>query len=128
MMKPCMSHRLLTLAVSLYLASWVSHGKAAGQCKAGGTTFGKALTGHMFEKFKADRPTDCVIRCENEPKCQSFNYVIEEKICELNNRTKEARPEDYVTDPARIYMTVQHKRGAYVHSASVKHNINIRHD
>ena len=52
------------------------------------------------------------MRCENKPRCQSYNYVLEEKICELNNRSKEAGPEDYVTDPARIYMTVQYNRGA----------------
>jgi len=34
-----------------------------------------------------------------------------ENICELNNRSKEIRPEYYVTDPGRIYMTVPFNKG-----------------
>ena len=32
-------------------------------------------------------------------------------ICELNNRTKEARPEDFVTNKDRYYMAKGPKRG-----------------
>ena len=102
------------------------HGKATGQCHfRPASIYDKALKGHSFETFKADRPTDCVIKCENEPRCQSYNFVIGEKICELNNRTKKARPEDFVTDPARIYMTVEHNRGMSVNTASIELKILI---
>ena len=36
---------------------------------------------------------------------------MEENICELNNRSKEVRHEDYVTDEERIYMTVPFNKG-----------------
>ena len=35
---------------------------------------------------------------------QSYNYVIGEKFCELNTRTKEARPENFQPDGSRFYM------------------------
>ena len=42
-------------------------------------------------------------------KCQSYNYVIKDNICEINNRTKEAKPENFVSDSERFYQ----KRGAH---------------
>jgi len=54
----------------------------------------------------------------NEPRCQSINYVMEENICELNNRSKEARPEDYVTDPGKIYMTVPFNKGMCISTSA----------
>lgn len=42
--------------------------------------------------------------CEKELKCQSYNFVIGQKVCELNNRNKEARPDDYKPDQTRFYM------------------------
>ena len=32
----------------------------------------------------------------NGAMCQSVNYIINEDVCELDNRTKEARPDDLV--------------------------------
>ncbi|XP_078380507.1 uncharacterized protein LOC144663434 isoform X1 [Oculina patagonica] len=64
------------------------------------------LKGHTFETFKA-RPLsmDCREACNSDVRCQSYNYVFFKDICELNNRTKEARPEDFVKDSDRYYMT-----------------------
>ena len=49
-------------------------------------------------------PLKCVEKCNHDVRCQSFNYVISRGICELNNRTKEARPEDFVPDSDRFYV------------------------
>ena len=38
-------------------------------------------------------------------------HVIFKDICELNNRTKEARPEDFVKDEGRYHVTKAPKRG-----------------
>lgn len=103
--------RLLTVVISLYLVSRMLYVEAAGQCESQRTNYDKALKGHTFDKVKVTSPADCVIRCENELRCQSFNYVMKDKTCELSNRTKEARPADYVADLGRIYMTIQFNRG-----------------
>ena len=54
------------------------------------------LHGHTFKKTRADSLTECVMACNNGAMCQSVNYIINEDVCELNNRTKEARPDDLV--------------------------------
>ncbi|KAL9963774.1 hypothetical protein ACROYT_G027314 [Oculina patagonica] len=63
------------------------------------------LKGHTFKTFKARRLSmDCREACTSDIRCQSYNYVFFQDICELNNRTKEARPEDFVKDSDRYYM------------------------
>ena len=52
------------------------------------------LKGHIFSANKTANWLKCVDKCSHDVRCQSFNYVISQRICELNNRTKEARPED----------------------------------
>ena len=111
-MKDCMFQKLPSLIILLPTAFWIL-GKAAGQCNSRGSDYGKMLKGHTYETFKINRPSDCVIRCENDPGCQSYNYKLEEKVCELNNRSKETRPQDYITDLTRIYMTVQFIEGLF---------------
>ncbi len=70
------------------------------------------LKGHTFKTFKA-RPgsLDCREACNSDVRCQSYNYVFLEDICELNNRTKEARPKDFINDNHRYYMTKAPSRG-----------------
>ena len=53
------------------------------------------------------RPRYCYFKCAEEVTCQSYNFVIYQSVCELNNQTKEARPEDFMRDQTRFYM----KRG-----------------
>ena len=70
------------------------------------------LKGHTFETFRA-RPLsfECRKACNSDVRCQSYNYVVFEDLCELNNRTKEARPMDFVKDRDRYYMKKAPNRG-----------------
>ena len=73
------------------------------------------LKGHTFNTFNAHQGLlDCRQACKSDVRCQSYNYVIFKDICELNNRTKEARPEDFVRDKDRYYMMKAPKRGTMV--------------
>ena len=74
------------------------------QCKTEVGIPGTALKGHIFKKVPVTAPHVCDITCERETICQSYNYVIGEKSCELNTRTKEARPENFQPDDLRFYM------------------------
>ena len=70
------------------------------------------LKGHTFKTFRAQPLSlDCRDACISDVRCQSYNYVMFKDICELNNRTKEARPEDFVKDRDRYYVTRAPKRG-----------------
>ena len=56
--------------------------------------FGMMLRRHTFKKLKSSIAVECNRACKDDFRCHSFNYLITEKLCELNNRTKEARPEN----------------------------------
>ena len=72
---------------------------------------GMFLRGHTFKSGKVGCPAGCYLMCEEEVMCQSYNFVIGHKVCELNNRTKEARPEDFMSDQTRFYMKRAKNRG-----------------
>ncbi|XP_068743260.1 protein kinase C-binding protein NELL2-like isoform X2 [Montipora capricornis] len=42
--------------------------------------------------------------CENDPKCWSYNFHILTKNCEMNDETKDTKPNDFVKDNQRFYM------------------------
>ena len=73
--------------------------------------FGWMLRGHVYETLLAELPFTCVFKCREDNRCQSFNWVISLLICEFNNRTKEARPEDFIPNPERFYYPRDLKRG-----------------
>ena len=60
---------------------------AKNPCKTEVNVPGKALKGFVFKKVPATAPQVCDITCEKDTICQSYNYVIGEKYCELNTRT-----------------------------------------
>ena len=72
----------------------------------------KMLKGHTYKTFKTTPGTlECSEACLSYDRCHSFNFVMFIAICELNNRTKEVRPEDFVKDENRCYMAKGPKRG-----------------
>ncbi|XP_078347961.1 uncharacterized protein LOC144633062 [Oculina patagonica] len=89
----------------LLVLGQVFYGAATQQCtEAEYSKYGMMLRGHIFKKITGVSLSGlCLLDCYQDVRCQSFNYVISKHMCELNNRTKEARPEDYVPDPDRLY-------------------------
>ena len=91
----------LILLASLYFYDFAT---AKNPCKTEVSVLGMALKGFVFKRIPVTAPHVCVITCKRETICQSYNYVIGEKSCELNTRTKEARPENFQPDDLRFYM------------------------
>ena len=85
------------------------------KCPANGRSessiFGWMLRGHVYDTLLAELPFTCVFKCREDNRCQSFNWVISLLTCEFNNRTKEARPEDFIPNPERSYYPRDLKRG-----------------
>ena len=100
----------LIFLASLYLMDFST---AKTPCKREVNVPGMALKGFVFKKVPVTAPHVCDITCERETICQSYNYVIGEKSCELNIRTKEARPENFQPDGLRFYMGRLSGRGTY---------------
>ena len=84
---------------------------AAGQCFTQENIPGMALKDHTFKKIVVKAAYICDFKCEQDVRCQSFNYVIQENICELNNRTKQEKPEYFVRDPERFYIKRLSRKG-----------------
>nr|XP_058960212.1 uromodulin-like [Pocillopora verrucosa] len=73
--------------------------------------FGKMLQKHIFKTITGAALGDvCLRECYRDVRCQSFNYVFTREKCELSNRTKEARPEDFVPNSERYYFRRYRKR------------------
>ena len=103
-------------AVGLLIKTVLLCCTAAQQWEATGqpevSKFGMMLQRHIFKRITGAGLSDvCLRECYADVRCQSFNYVFTQDICELSNRTKEARPEDYVPNPERFYFKRDYKRG-----------------
>ena len=86
--------------------------EAAGQCpQVEHSIYAMFLRGHTFKTYKVGWPQECFLRCDEDVTCQSYNFDMAQKVCELNNRTKEARPEDFMPDRTRYYMKRANNRG-----------------
>ena len=81
------------------------------QCKRVRSIYGTMLKGHVFQEHNAANILACSLLCNSNIRCQSINYVMSRHLCELNRKTKEARPEDYVQDADRVYLTRPSERG-----------------
>ena len=97
----------------LFILASMLRDTASKQCGADTySIYQMMLKGHTFKTFKT-RPGsfDCGHACLGDVRCQSYNVVMLKGICELNNRTKEARPEDFVKNKDRYYMKKGSDRG-----------------
>ena len=50
---------------------------------------GKVLKGHTCKTKRVQDPYECLVFCNNQVACESYNYVTTGKICELNDGTNE---------------------------------------
>ncbi|XP_068706633.1 uromodulin-like isoform X2 [Montipora foliosa] len=64
---------------------------------------GWMLQGHIYQTMMANIGLHCLSACLKDDRCQSFNFVISLHMCEFSDRTKEARPEDFILDADRYY-------------------------
>ena len=110
------SEVVISLAVTVLLMSQMLYRVDAQQCITRGeySIRGMMLNGHTFLEEKIGIWLNCLDKCDDDVRCQSFNYVISQGICELNNRTKEARPEDFVPDSDRFYINQFRERGIFL--------------
>ncbi|XP_068706631.1 uncharacterized protein [Montipora foliosa] len=76
------------------------------QCPAFGSEesiLGWRLQGHIYQTMMANIGLHCLSACLKDDRCQSFNFVMSLHMCEFSDRTKEARPEDFIPDADRYY-------------------------
>ena len=106
--------QIIRLSV-LFFLSQISH-RVVSQCSFAGTSeLGWRLQGHTYRKMKAVTGLDCAFECHKEEICQSLNFVLSVGVCEFNNRTKEAKPKEFVPDQDAYYVKRFLKRGKNLH-------------
>ena len=98
------------LPVLLFLSN-IEYGTANNQCRTEVNIQGMALKRSVFKRWSVAAPHLCDVKCGQETTCQSYNYNRKHKICELNNRTKEARPQNFLSAPAWFYIRRLNGRG-----------------
>ena len=97
----------------LLISAHLLQGALTQQCRSETSILGWMLQGHIYKTMQADRPHACVFACYKDDRCQSLNWVISVLTCEFNNRTKEARPEDFIPNADRSYFKRENDRGKY---------------
>ena len=95
----------------LFLASTMEFVTANDQCRTEVNIQGMALKRSVFKRWSVATPHLCDVKCGQEIACQSYNYNLKYQICELNNRTKEARPENLLSAPSWFYIRRLNGRG-----------------
>ena len=81
------------------------------QCRTEVNIQGMALKRSVFKRLSMAAPHLCDVKCGREIAYQSYNYSRKYQICELNNRTKEARPENFPSAPGWFYIRRLNGRG-----------------
>ena len=102
--------RMVLLVASLFIVHLLS-ATTAEQCGTEYSIFGMMLMRHNFKTMKTSSAMECLHACRDDVRCQSLNYVMGEDSCELNDRTNKARPEHFVPDLFRYYLTRDKNRG-----------------
>ena len=95
----------------LFFASTMEFVRANDQYRTEVNIQGMALKHSVFKRWSVAAPHLCDVKCGQEITCQSYNYNRKYQICELNNRTKAARPENFLSAPAWFYIRRLNGRG-----------------
>ena len=104
--------------MALYFASSLDQASSpsvvdADPCENFQPFYGGALLHHVFQTLKVPGSIYCLRACDDDIHCQSINHVVHGEICELNNCTREAKPEHFTEDHAKVCMNKVRKRGKY---------------
>ncbi|XP_031571451.1 uncharacterized protein LOC116305637 [Actinia tenebrosa] len=63
----------------------------------------KALVGHVIATHSVRSSIECAMACTSKPGCLSCNIDVSQKVCELNNETKQTKPGDLKSSPGSNY-------------------------
>ena len=79
------------------------------QCRTVHSVKNRALTGRVVRTFQDTSVEKCNIKCENEPTCYSFNYLVTSKTCQLNKATQASHPKLFLSRPDTVYFDSLHR-------------------
>ncbi|XP_067048374.1 uncharacterized protein [Acropora muricata] len=104
----------MTTLLKFWILATISHvaeETKAQQCPSERSISGGMLQGHVYKTMLADLGLHCLLSCNTDDRCQSFNFVMSSHMCEFSDRTKEATPGDFIRDQNRYYFEKRVNRG-----------------
>ena len=106
-----MARQTFCLSLLVVMVEVLNNGVAQQCIVSRSSFFGWMLQRHVYRTMMAERPHLCLYACREDNRCQSFNFVLSLRMCELNNRTNLARPQDFTPNPDRLHFTRGTSRG-----------------
>lgn len=79
-------------------------------CRAVNSIANRALEGHVIGVSTSSSVEKCHIKCEDEPKCYSFNYIFSSQSCELSKATRLSHPKQFLPRENVVYFESLHRR------------------
>lgn len=74
------------------------------QCKVKTTSKpGFFLVGYVLKSFTAERLAFCYSTCNTDPSCQSLNYNLASKTCQLNSESRKSQPNSFHAREGFVY-------------------------
>ncbi|CAH3152088.1 unnamed protein product [Pocillopora meandrina] len=74
------------------------------QCKVKNTSKpGFFLVGYALKSFTAERLAFCYSTCNTDPSCQSSNYNLASKTCQLNSESRKSQPNSFHAREGSVY-------------------------
>ena len=74
------------------------------QCKVKTTSKpGFFLVGYALKSFTAERLAFCYSTCNTDPSCQSLNYNLASKTCQLNSESRKSKPDSFHASDGYVY-------------------------
>ena len=96
-------HTMLQNKTLCLLSIFVSLTASQEDCIAVSSIKDYSLIGHTYKATSGKSILTCIISCDQDANCYSFNYKFPAKTCELNNVTRSLRPLEFVSSPGAIY-------------------------
>ena len=86
-----------------FLLTFVSIAAGLDDCITVSSIKDYSLIGHVFKTTSGKSLMTCIISCDQETNCYSFNYKFPTKSCELNNVTRYLHLQEFVFSPDAVY-------------------------
>lgn len=74
------------------------------ECEADNSSkLGFVLVGYAFKSLTTEDLAFCFSVCNTDPSCQSLNYNLATKSCELNSESRKSQPDNFHGDVFHVY-------------------------
>ena len=104
----CLEMRIFAL-----FAFFVKYFEMALQCKTAESSYGSYLAHHIISSHPAEEPLQCTLLCQKVDKCDSWNFWMDDKKCELNDADSYSHGQDLKKGNRVIYSdTLESPRNA----------------